>query len=276
MRIEPLEAGDGWAVYAAAGELNPQQTSEWHLGFVDRRGRLDVRGIWSRRERPRVGLLLEDARVELVRRGELIDRGLERRKREEARTGDFIVELDDGRERRFNTLQSGNAHERGTALYRPGAIQWVEDELTAGRASHADFFRGRIGTNDPRRVRIYEPTIIPARGEFGPAVVGLEQHLPIYSLTRRGGRLRLDRPHDVSVAYDLKAQAMSLVDARMFRGEPINPAEISGAWDVALDAFLVAELPLQAELARENAEHWRKRATVSSRRGAARKRTRRR
>ena len=278
MRIERF--ADGWRVYADPGELDNAQAR--HLGFISERGGLTLSKRWGAiGRRNRAAFMLNDARVDLIRRGELVDRDLERRKREEARTGDFIVELDDGRERRFHTLRSQNTHERGTALYLPGAIEWAEDELTAGRASHADFFRGRIGGDSPRRMRIYEPTIIPARGEFGPAVVSLEQHLPIYSLTQRGGRLRIDRPGDVGVAYDLKAQAISLVDARMFRGEPLerrsgreppNPAEISGAWDVALDAFLVAELPLQAELARENAEYWRKRATVSSRRGAARKR----
>lgn len=69
-------------------------------------------------------------------------------------------------------------------------------------------------------------------------------------------------------AYAAKKHAIDLATQRsLFRGSPwslpgvgvLRPyaSEIADAWDVALDAFLEAGLPLQATFARRYAQYWR-------------------
>lgn len=88
-------------------------------------------------------------------------------------------------------------------------------------------------------------------------------------------------PTDVRRAYDLKQEAMNLVDNTAVRGvfslgrEP-SPYDIAGTWAVAQDAFEEAGVPFQADYARANADYWWRRAGVSSRRPAAARKKRRR
>lgn len=78
-------------------------------------------------------------------------------------------------------------------------------------------------------------------------------------------------------AYEAKKYAMDLVTQReLGRGSPwflpgvgeLRPyaSEIADSWDVALDAFLEAGLPLQVAFARENADRWRSEAYFPGRR----------
>lgn len=263
----------GWHVQVEPNELAITATQRWPhespVGWISLKGALQTiqpagaPRTWSQLARYR----LEDARNILYRRGELaLPASAQRSRREEQATGDFITELDDGRVGRFHSFRSESPQQdRGTPLFRPGAADWAEAELEAGRASHADMFRGPIP--GPERMIIYRPTVLPPRGGHPALVVGEVQHLPIHSWSRQpNGRITTQWPRAVATAYDLKRQAMALVDRRVLEDEYIHPADIGGAWEVASDAFLVAGLPTQGGLAHRNARWWHNRATVSSRR----------
>lgn len=278
MRIERFT--DGWLVYTEPGELGTED--ERYLGAITPRGPIRLGTGWGRGERRRrAENLLGDARMELLRRGEIRDAGYERRRREELVNGSFVVELDNGEMRRFYSFRSETTGEdaRSSALYRPGAIDWADDALRSGAATHADVVRV-MG----ERQRIYEPRILPAREEHPQLVIGDGAHLPTHSMTTRlssSGAVSLTMAQDVARAYRLKHDAMRMVDTRFLdRDNPAEPPQIADAWDVAMDAFIVAGLPLQEDFARENAEFWRARSGVSSRlratpRGSAlRRRTR--
>lgn len=273
MRVQRHQ--DGWEVFVESTD-DPTLSEglvvgERRLGFISGRGGLTLSNRWGRGARMRrAALALEDARRSLVRSGELVDRDLERARREEQRIGTFVVELDDGRVGRFHSYRSENPSERGGGLFRPGAEDWANDELDVGRATHADLFRGPIDERQ-RRASLYVPRVLPAQDEHPPIIVSHEEHLPIHSwskrrVERRGRSAQGDRPSDVDLAYRTKADAIALVDARAL-GQAVPPGVIADAWDVALDAFIEARLPLQIDFVAANADHWRTRELVSSRRG---------
>ena len=278
MRIDQPQWHDGsWSVFAQPGEFYGN-TADVLIGFVSPRGRLEVvkrrfRGDQLRSAR----LRLDDARRTLVSGGHIRDRGLERAIEEEAQTGSFIVELDSGEERRFHSL-APEAGRRTTAqrIDRPSAREWAEEALQSGRATHADLFRHTM-TDEPERSKIFVPHILPARGDHPRLVVGEAEQLPIHSWSMRDGSgfLRGTRPREVQRAYEAKKHAMNLVTEReLSRGSPWNlpgvgewrpfASEIADAWDVALDAFLEARLPLQVVFARDNARYWRDEAEKSA------------
>ena len=263
---------DGWEAYAEPPELGIDQPRR--LGFISGRGGLTLSSGWGRGQRRTSAMYaLEDARRSLVRSGELVDPALERARREEQKTGSFVVELDDGRVGRFHEYRAHSQQDRGTPLFRPGAEDWANEELDAGHATHADLFRAPVG-NYPRRARLYLPRVLPstedAFGAHPPLVIGHAEQLPIYSwsqrpVERRGRGAQGNRPSRVDLAYRLKEDAMKLVDRRAL-GEPVPPDVIAEAWEVATDAFIEAQLPLQIEVATANADHWRDRELVSTRR----------
>ena len=289
MRIEQPERHDGlrgqsWLVFARPGEFYGN-TDDVLLGQVTPRGALQVTPRRFRGERlASARLRLDDARRTLVSGGHIRDRALERAIGVEASSGSFIVELDNGEERRFHALTSATAtpgHRTTAPRYdRPSAREWAEEALQSGRATHADLFRHTM-TGDPRRADIFHPHVLPPRDGHGPLVVGEYEQLPLNSWSTREGlggvRLRTVRPRDVQRAYEAKKHAMDLVIDRHMRGfydaeyrtwrqrgspaagapPPLpTPADIAGAWEVTEDAFLEAGLPLQATFARKNLQYW--------------------
>ena len=286
MRIEqPTRRGinEPWLVYAQPGEFY-DNTEDVLLGEVTPRGGLSVvkrrfRGDQLRSAR----LRLDDARRVLVSGGHIRDRALERAILNEAQTGSFIVELDNGEERRFHTLAPEPARRTTAPRYdRPSAWEWASEALLSGRATHADLFR-HSSSNDPRRAEIFHPHILPARDEHPPMVVGEHEQLPVTSWSMRDGFSfpRQTRSRDVQRAYEAKKHAMDLAIDRHLRGfsseyrawrhrgspqdelhVPLpTPAEIADAWEVTEDAFLEAHLPLQVDFARANFRYWRDAAT---------------
>ena len=275
MRIEqPQRRDQPWLVYAQPGEFYGN-TEDVLLGTVSPRGALQVVKRRFRGDRLQSARLrLDDARRTLVSGGHIRDRALERAIEEEARTGSFIVELDNGEERRFHVFAPGPAAGPGRRTTaprydRPSAREWAEEALQSGRATHADLFRSSaVSPEDPRRPTIFTPRILPARGEHDLLVVGEAEQLPFHSMTMRAGGLRLDRPREVQRAYEVKKHAMNLVTQRTLGlgsqwtlpgvGE-LRPfaSEIADAWEVAADAFEEAGLPLQVVFSRDNARYWR-------------------
>ena len=293
MRIDqPLRRDQPWLVYAQPGEFYGN-TNDVLLGTVSPRGALQVVKRHFRGDRfQSARLRLDDARRTLVSGGHIRDRALERAIEDEALTGSFIVELDNGEERRFHSFAPEPGRRTTAPRYdRPSAREWAEEALQSGRATHADLFRAPVA-DDRRRHTIFMPRILPApRGEHGPLVIGESEQLPFHSMTMRASGLRLDRPREVQRAYEVKKHVMNLVTQRTLDlgspsldlGSPLSTttpsyrwflpgvlrpfaSEIADAWDVALDAFLEAELPLQAAFARENARYWRDEARSGRRR----------
>ena len=142
MRFERTDEGD-WIVYSEPGEHG--FTASESLGIITARGHIVKARGWPRGWGDRVGAALEQARHQLYQRGSLRNYDFEREVREENRTGTFVVELDDGRERRFHGFRSANAANVGTAIERPGAP--VE-----GTGSRQPLRSGkRVGLRVPRR-----------------------------------------------------------------------------------------------------------------------------
>lgn len=271
MRIEqPSYPRGPWRVFAEPGEFYGN-TADVLLGTVTPRGALNVTPYRFRGE-PHVSarLRLGDARHELMRGGHIRDRALERSMGVEASSGSFIIELDNGEVRRFNTLKP----EIGQPKDRPSARHWAEEALQSGRATHADLFR-HSSSVDPKRDRVFSPHVLPERDGHPRLVVGQYEQLPLDSWSMRDGSgfLRRTSP-DVERAYTVKKHAMDLVTDRYLRitdpqlerqllglprpYEPVpSPVEIADAWEVAIDAFEEARLPLQAHFARNNVDYWR-------------------
>ena len=270
MRFKRTDEGD-WIVSTEPGEHG--FTAVESLGVITARGHIVKARGWPRGFGDRVMRALEQARHQLYQRGQLRNYDFEREVREEQRTGTFIVELEDGRERRFHSMRSANAANVGTALERPGALDWAVAEVESGRVRRADIFRA-----DARpRPAIYVPTILPPRDEHPALVIGDVKHLPIHFLDTNRGRGQQvpwargvvhDLPEAARRAYALKRIAMTLVDDRALGRGRADPTDIADAWDVATDAFIEAALPLQEAFARRNAAYWRARGGVSSRRPA--------
>ena len=279
MRIEqPERRGQSWLVFAQPGEFYGNR-DDVLLGQVTPRGALQVVKRRFRGEQLQSAKLrLDDARQTLVKGGHIRDRALERTIGLEAANGTFVVELDNGEERRFHSLSPEPGRRATASLYdRPSAREWAEEALQSGRATHADLFRQTSG-DDPRREDIFFPHVLSARGEHGPLVVGEYEQLPLDSWSmRRPPFLRRERTREVQRAYEAKKHAMDLVTDRHMRGlydgayaewrrsgspeqnapPPLpSPAEIAGAWEVTEDAFLEAGLPLQAKFARKNLQYW--------------------
>ena len=269
MRIEqPNRRGEPWLVFAAPGEFYGNG-SDLLLGSVTPRGALQVTKHRFRGEQLRSARLrLDDARRTLVSGGHIRDRDLERAIAEEARTGSFIIELDNGEERRFHVLAPEAGRRASATKYdRPSAREWAEEALQSGRATHADLFR-HSSSSEPERDTIFVPRILPARDGHPRLVVGEYEQLPLQSWSMRDGSgfLRSTRPRDVQRAYVAKKHAMDLVIDRRLRIVDPDPsgrvgmasaANIADAWGVAEDAFLEARLPLQAHFARTNFRYWR-------------------
>lgn len=136
MRIEPSDVG--WVVHYEPNEIQLARGPWPHsglLGFINRRGTISVSypaiaGLprdWGARARDK----LEDVRAELWESGALRNPREEARARAESRTGDFIVRLSDGRERRFHSFRTdqpylgGRARGRGHLIGRTPSSTWV-------------------------------------------------------------------------------------------------------------------------------------------------------
>lgn len=268
----PVSEG-GWSVFAEPEDrilMRPDQPFTSRLGFISYRGALRPSSYsgQARDWKQRATYYLEDARTELERRGDVVSPRRLTAVRRERREGSFVLELDSGQrgqEVRFNTIRSENPRERGNELYRPGAADFAEEALAEGRAAHADLFRAPVARTE--RTPIYRG------GYLGHGSI---EFLPFqsWSRTSRGDVVRNSPPPLVFRGYDLKRRAMLLVDDHVYDG-PIDPAEIAAAWDVTMDAFIEAGLPLQEAFARDNADYWLRRAGVSSRRPAGHMRRRR-
>ena len=264
MRIEQAESM--WVVYATPGEFYGN-ASDLLLGFISPRGAIRVSSFRGERRRT-AQTFLGDARRDLVSRGHIRDRALERAIEEEARTGSFIVELDNGEERRFHSFAPEPGRRTTAPRYnRPSASEWAEESLRSGRATHADLFRGPVA-GDRTRDKIFVPHILAGSDKHPPLFVGEVEQLPVHSWSMRDGSgfLRGVRPHEVQRAYEVKKHVMDLVIDHRLRvvgprreDEPVVPRsqDIADAWEVAVDAFEEAGLPLQARFARRNVEYWR-------------------
>lgn len=287
IRVEPIYGtGTGnlqprsWEVYANGedwrGAIRTTDREGWiSVGRIGRRGGLRISPWLRRADRPDAEALLTRARADLVRDGELRDPNAERLRANEAKSGSFIVELDDGQSRRFSSLRREN---------RPGAMDWIDAELKAGPARHADVFRANI---DGSRPTIYTSHFLPARpwdawtkiemgrpGIHPPMNVGTLPYLPIHSWSQGPGGITGNVPTAIRRAYSVKSHAMDLVDELLFFKKDVDPSDIADAWEVAYDAFIEAGLPLQQASAQANADYWRARAHVSSRRPAKPRRRR--
>lgn len=274
MRIEPYP--DGWVIHYGPNELQLSNVPRacphgGILGFINRRGTIRVSypaGYTPREWGSVARSMLEDARAELWESGALRNPREERARAEEARLGSFIVRLNDGRERRFSSFKTDQPYLRG-ARARPGAYDWIETELKAGHASYAEIFR------DAPPAIYTQPKILPAHSGFEPVTVETHAHFPIdYSMRTEHGWLIHQMPKDVWRAYDLKRNAMRLIDQRWQGERSVTPEQIMGAWAVAQDAFEEGNVPFQAAYARANADYWSRRAGVSSRRAASASRRR--
>lgn len=266
------QTADGWMVTSEPNEIRLRR-GVWPysglLGFINHRGTIRVSYPTSApRDWGQVArYMLEDARRELWERGDLRNPAEQRKRREEAKRGDFIARLDDGRSRRFYSFRSGP--ERG-AMARPGALDWIDAEIGAGRASYGEIFRG-----EPPAIYT-EPRVLPAQAGYGAMTIGEHAHFPI-QVSRKDeyGWVRSTHSPSSLRAYDLKASAMRLVDQRaVFGGDGPAPEDVAAAWAVAGDAFEEARNPFQAEYARKQTDFWDRRSRVSSRRPAKARRRR--
>ena len=277
MRVEPYM--NGWLVRVDKNEIQFSNGKTWPLGgtvgFISQRGAIrvwQVSGGFSPREWTRVvRSILEGIRDELWQSGALRNPQEIRRQKEEARTGSFLVQLNDGRERRFHSFKTEFPSLAGTAMARPGAYDWILDEFKAGRASYAEMFRS--GTSPERQSKeppaIYtEPIVYPARQGFDRHIVREPMsQFPMHALTRNEyGSVTQRMPAGIKRAYDLKRRAMKLVEDRWENPGSVTPEQIASEWDVASDAFEEESVPFQADYARANADYWWRRANVSSRR----------
>ena len=287
MRIEQSgRRGAPWLVFAQRGEFY-SNAEDVLLGEVTPRGALRVTTHRFRGDQLRSARLrLDDARRVLVSGGHIRDRALERAIGVEASSGSFIVELDNGEQRRFynlapvleavpegryvldtgenrrfQELPPGGRRSSAPRYDRPSASEWAEEALRSGRATHADLFR-HTSSEDPRRDHIFYPRILPPRDGHPPLVVGEYEQLPLDSWSVRDGcslSRRCERSRDVQRAYEAKKHAMDLLIQRILRPGPFapKPMDVADAWEVATDAFEEARLPLQAKFARNNTEYWR-------------------
>lgn len=242
MRI--VRESDGfWVVHVDANELPISATRRWPhagaIGTVNQRGtvrvwRPAVSGV-PRNWRRIVTYRLQEARRELINRGEIRDRGAERRLREERRSGSFIARLNDGQEARFNTF--------------PRARDWAEEGLKAGRATLAEFYRDSGWETGGGTVPTFHDPDVPFSSFW----------------KNEYGRISGNLPTSVGRAYQARRYARML-QADPPTGPTVRPDEKAGAWDVAADAFEEAGIPYQVQIARRQAAFWRKRSVVRSRR----------
>ena len=127
--------GNLWVISVDPNELHITATRSWPyastIGTINQRGTLSV---W----RPATGAprnwgqlaryKLEEARSELYRKGELVDRKAVKSRKEEEKTGSFIVRLSNGKSSRFHEMKRG--------------VVWAEEHLkgkTTGTV--AEFYR---------------------------------------------------------------------------------------------------------------------------------------
>ena len=236
MRIEPLAKPGGWVVYHERNEIPLSGNRVWPhsgiLGFINQRGTIRVsRPVHSPREWSEIARIkLEDARNELWQSGALRNPQEERSRKEEARTGSFIVRLNNGREQRFHSFRTEFPSLVGTAMARPGAYDWILDELKAGRASYAEVFRGGTSLESKEPPTIYvEPRVYPAREGFDRYIVREPpSQFPIHALTRNEyGSVMQRMPVNIQRAYDLKRRAMRLVEDRWEVPGSVAPEQIA-------------------------------------------------
>ena len=250
MRIEQFPNG-AWSVKSEVGELSGK-IGPRTVGVIATNGRIE---IW----RPATGAprtygreareLLELARRELMRRGDLRDRERERREREEARSGSFIVRMSTGLDRRFNEARR--------------AYDYLETELRENRASSGEVFRAPPKYFDMHRqlrsLREQYPGgwwnpndavltyIAPIGGSYRDAY-GNVRTLAVYTSTYR-------RP------YGLKAAAVVLENE-----DAVSPSDKADQWRIVGDAFSEAGNAYEEDVANDRADYWRRRSAVLSRR----------
>ena len=244
-------ASEGWYVRSEYGELTgvPPLTT---VGTINRRGTINVwrpAGSVPRTYGREARALLEAARRQLIRDGDLADRERERREREEARSGSFIVRMSTGLDRRFNEARR--------------AYDWLETELRENRANSGEVFHAPPKYFDMHRqlrsLREQYPGgwwnpndavltyIAPIGGSYRDAY-GNVRTLAVYTPTYR-------RP------YGLKAAAV------VFENEDaISPSDKADQWRIVGDAFSEAGNAYEEDVANDRADYWRRRSAVLSRR----------
>lgn len=122
-----------WTVEVDPGELEITATRRLPygttIGAINERGTISVSrpaASVPRNYNRAARAMLERARQELWDSGRLRNRPAERRRKEEQRTGQFIVRIDDGQTSRFHEV-------------RP-AMDWAEARLKSGRGQRAEFY----------------------------------------------------------------------------------------------------------------------------------------
>ncbi len=130
MRIDPMKDG-GFSVYGDAGEL---------LGFVSKRGAVRVSksfGSGTRAITRERKYRLEDAKRELFAQKKIGKTAHAKAEKEQATRGMFVVELSDGRSKRFHSMRTEMTG-RGSVQ---GAQDWADEMLKkAGPGAVALFY----------------------------------------------------------------------------------------------------------------------------------------
>lgn len=152
MKIRKSGYGDLWVVTVEPNELMLTATKAYApggtVGTINKRGTLSVwrpaAGAprdWSKLARYK----LEEARTQLFKSGELRNVKAEKSRKEEAKTGSFIVKLSNGKTSRFHSMTKASASQ-----YATGASEWADEQLKKPDVQWAEFYRALPSGAPPR------------------------------------------------------------------------------------------------------------------------------